>query len=101
MKELIGKPVIVRGNIAGVHAGVVESFNPGTQTICLTSARRLWRIYTRDQSGAISDVAANGLAPKKQHQIGARLPRTVIVNPAGLEVSEMTPAAYESVLSWE
>jgi hypothetical protein len=100
-EKLIGKPVIVRGNIAGVHAGVVESFDPGTQTICLTNARRLWRIYTRDKSGSISDVAANGLVPEKEHQIGAKLARTVIVNPQGLEVSEMTPEAYQSVLDWK
>lgn len=98
---MIGKPFIVRGNIAGVHAGIVESFEPQSQTVTLTGARRLWRIYTRDKSGSISDVAANGLAPKKEHQIGAKLLRTVIVNPAGLEISEMTPEAYKSVLDWE
>ncbi len=100
-KEMIGKPCIVRGNIAGVHAGVMESFDPQTQTVTLTGTRRLWRIYTRDKSGSISDVAANGLAPKKEHQIGAKLLRTVIVNPPGLEISEMTPEAYQSVLNWE
>lgn len=97
---IIGKPAIVRGNIAGVHAGVVESFDPQTQTVTLTNARRLWRIYTRDKSGSISDVAANGLVPKKEHQIGAKLVRTVITNPQGLEISEMTPDAYKSVLAW-
>ena len=100
-KEIIGKPFIVRGNIAGVHAGIVESFEPQAQTVILTGSRRLWRIYTRDKSGSISDVAANGLAPNKEHQIGAKLLRTVIVNPQGLEVSEMTPEAYQSVLNWE
>lgn len=101
MSNLIGKPAIVRGNIAGVHAGLVESFDPQTQTVTLTGARRLWRIYTRDKTGSISDVAANGLVAKKEHQIGAKLLRTVIVNPQGLEISEMTPEAYKSVLDWE
>ncbi len=101
MSQLIGKSVIVRANIAGVHAGTVESFDPATQTITLTAARRLWRIYTRDKSGSTSDVAANGLAPKKEHQIGATLARVTIVNPNGLEIAEMTPDAAKSVLNWK
>lgn len=101
MSNLVGTNVIVRANIAGVHAGTVESFDPKTQTITLTKARRLWRIYTRDKSGSISDVAANGLEPKKQHQLGAELPRVTIVNPNGLEIAEMTPAAAKSVTEWE
>lgn len=100
MSKIIGKSVIVRANIAGVHAGTVESFDPKTQTITLTAARRLWRIYTRDKSGSISDVAANGLAPNKEHQLGAELARVTIVNPNGLEVAEMTKAAAKSVLDW-
>lgn len=99
--KLIGSSVIVRANIAGVHAGTVESFDPKTQTITLTKARRLWRIYTRDKSGSISDVAANGLAPKKEHQIGAELARVTIVNPNGLEIAEMTKGAAKSVAEWE
>lgn len=101
MEQIIGKSVIVRANIAGVHAGTVEAFDPKTQTITLTKARRLWRIYTRDKSGSISDIAANGLAPKKEHQIGAELARVTIVNPNGLEIAEMTAAAAKSVLEWE
>lgn len=101
MENIIGKPVIVRANIAGVHAGVVESIDTKTQTVTLTEARRLWRIYTRDKSGSISDVAANGLAPKKEHQIGATLARVTIINPNGLELAEMTKEAYQSVLKWE
>lgn len=100
-EQIIGKSVIVRANIAGVHAGTVEYFDPKTQTITLTKARRLWRIYTRDKSGSISDVAANGLAPKKEHQIGAELARVTIVNPNGLEIAEMTDDAYKSVLAWD
>lgn len=100
-EQIIGKSVIVRANIAGVHAGTVESFDPKTQTITLTKARRLWRIYTRDKSGSISDVAANGLAPKKEHQLGAELARVTIVNPNGLEIAEMTKDAAKSVAEWE
>ena len=99
-KEIIGTHVIVRANIAGVHAGVVEALDTETQTVTLTGARRLWRIYTRDKSGSISDIAANGLDPKKDHQIGAELARVTIINPNGLEIAEMTNAAYKSVLEW-
>jgi hypothetical protein len=100
-KNVVGKSVIVRANIAGVHAGTVESFDAKSQTITLTKARRLWRIFTRDKTGSISDVAANGLAPDKQHQLGAELPRVTIVNPNGLEIAEMTSAAAKSIRAWE
>ncbi len=95
--SMIGKKVIVRANVAGVHAGVVESHVPGTTSITITGAYRLWRIYTRDKSGSISDVAANGLKPKAEHQIGAKLKSVLIENPNGLEVAEMTDDAYASI----
>lgn len=95
--SMVGKKVVVRANVAGVHAGIVESHTPGTTSITLTGAYRLWRIFTRDKSGSISDVAANGLKPKAEHQIGARLKSVLIENPNGLEVSEMTEEAYQSI----
>jgi len=98
---IIGKKMIIRANVAGVHAGVVESFDAATQTVTLTSAYRLWRIYTRDKSGSISDVAANGLKPKGGHSIGARLKSITIINPNGLELAEMTDEAYSSIEKWE
>lgn len=100
MSNLVGTHVIVRSNVAGVHAGTVESVDFENQTITLTKARRLWRIFTRDKTGSISDVAANGLEPDKQHQIGAELVRVTIVNPSGLEIAEMTSQAAESVRKW-
>jgi hypothetical protein len=99
--SLIGKKMIVRANVAGVHAGVVESFDGATQTVTLSEAYRLWRIYTRDNSGSISDVAANGLKPKGGHSIGAMLESVTIVNPQGLELAEMTDKAYESIENWK
>lgn len=99
--KIIGKPFIVRANVAGVHAGVVKSFDPKTQTVVLANAYRLWRFYTRDNSGSISDVAANGLKPDGGHSIGARLASVVITNPAGLELAEMTNAAYKSLEDWK
>ena len=95
MKEMIGKKVIVRANVAGVHAGIVESIE-GTNVL-LKDAYRLWRVYTRDKTGSISDIAANGLKPKSDHQIGAKLSKVLIINPNGLEISEMTEDAYSSL----
>jgi len=92
---MIGKKCIVRANVAGVHAGIVEKLE-GT-TVVLKDAYRLWRVYTRDKSGSISDIAANGLKPDGKHQIGARLSSVLIENPRGLEVAEMTDAAYDSL----
>lgn len=96
---MIGTNVIVRSNVAGVHAGTVESFDPATQTIVLTGAYRMWKVYTRDKTGSISDIAANGLKePLDQHQIGARLKRVTIVNPPGLEIAEFeNEAAFRTL----
>ena len=66
----------------------------------LTDARRMWRYHTRDKSGSVSDIAANGLDPGKDHQLGAKLPRVTIVDPEGLELAEMTEAASKSILEW-
>lgn len=96
---VVGKNVIVRANVAGVHAGTVVAFD-GT-TIVLKDARRLWRVYTRDKSGSISDVAANGLKEKAEHHIGAKLPSVTIVNPNGLEIAEVTDEAHASIMSYE
>lgn len=101
LTNLVGKKVIVRANVAGVHAGVVVSFDPTTQTITLSNAYRLWRVYTRDNSGSISDVAANGLKPEGAHSIGAKLLSVTIVNPPGLEIAEMTDEAYKSIQKWK
>lgn len=98
---MIGKKVIVRANVAGVHCGVISDYDPGNQSVTLKNAYRLWRFYTRDKSGSVSDIAANGLKKDGQHQIGARLPSVTIVNPNGLELAEMTEDAYASVEAWK
>ncbi len=99
--SVIGKKMIVRANVAGVHAGVVEFFEAATQTVTLKNAYRLWRVYTRDKSGSISDIAANGLKPNGRHSIGAQLMSVTLVNPPGLELAEMTDAAYTSIQEWQ
>ena len=88
VSPLIGKDVIVRANVAGVHFGTVIALDPGTSTIVLKDAYRLWRVCTRDNTGSVSDIAANGLKePLSQHSIGARLDEIAIVNPPGLEIA--------------
>lgn len=95
---MIGKLVIVRSNVAGVHAGIVKDIDLENKSILLENAYRLWRVYTRDKTGSISDIAANGLKlPLDQHSIGAELQSVLIVNDAGLEIAEMTKNAYESL----
>jgi len=96
--SLIGKPVIVRANVAGVHAGILDSLDGTAAT--LKNAYRLWRVYTRDKSGSISDVAANGLRPDAQHSVGTMLETVVIVNPPGLEIAQMTQDAYDGLKDW-
>lgn len=99
-EEVIGKYVIVRANVAGVHAGEVVMLEPDKHTIMLKNARRLWRIYTRDKTGSVSDVAANGLKDGADHSIGVTIPSVTITNPAGLEIAEMTDKAWESVRTY-
>ena len=95
--SVVGKFVIVRANTAGVHAGRVVAADLVNKMVQLENARRLWRVYTRDKSGSISDVAANGLKTDAQHSIGAMLKSVTIVNDAGLEIAEMTDFAWKSV----
>jgi hypothetical protein len=97
--NLVGKKVIVRANVAGVHMGVVTALEG--HTVVLKNARRLWRYYTRDRSGSVSDVAVNGLPADKDNYIGAVLPSVTIVNPAGLELAEMTTEAYKQIMAME
>lgn len=95
---MLKKNVIVRANVAGVHAGTVESISG--DTVILVNVRRLWRVYTRDKSGSISDVAANGLKDDAKHNIGAKLKRVCIVNLTGFEIAEMSVDAYKSVMTY-
>jgi len=100
-QTMVGTKAIVRANVAGVHAGVVTMFDPAIQTVTLENAYRLWRVYTRDKSGSISDIAANGLKPDGGHSIGACLKSVTIVNPPGLEIDEITDEAYKSIKEWK
>lgn len=100
-EAMIGKPVIVRANVAGVHAGILLEFSPETNTVLLKDAYRLWRYYTRDRTGSVSDIAANGLKDGVEHAIGTKLESVLIHNPPGFEIAEMTQKAYLSVAEWK
>lgn len=93
--------VVVRANVAGVHAGELVSINEKTCSVLLKDSRRLWRVYTRDKSGSISDVVVNGLKEGADHSIGTAMPLLKIVNPPGLEIAYMTPKAWKSVSKYE
>lgn len=95
MKQMIGKKVAVRANVAGVHAGIVVSIEGAS--VLLKDAFRMWRFYSRDESGSLSDICAHGLRPDAKHQIGAKLESVLIINPPGLEIAEMTDDAYASI----
>jgi hypothetical protein len=56
---MIGKYVIVRCHDAGVHAGVLESYN-GRECV-LTEARRLWYWKPANKAAFLSGVATEGL----------------------------------------
>lgn len=97
-KKLIGTKVIVRANTAGVHAGEVEAVDFSTNTIMLKNARRIWQWKTRDRTGSISDIQANGLTEDAENHIGATVPRVTIPNREGLEIGELTEKAWQSIV---
>jgi hypothetical protein len=57
--ELLGKYVVVRCRDAGVHAGVLKSYN-GRECF-LTESRRLWYWKPANNSSFLSGVAIDGL----------------------------------------
>lgn len=96
-KFLLGKKVLVRSEVAGVHCGTLRAIS-GT-TVILEGSYRLWRFYTKhkDMTGSVSAVCAFGLYASQPDMIGPQMPMTLIENPRGLEVDLMTDAAFESV----
>ena len=67
---MIGKYVIVRCRDAGVHSGILESYN-GRECV-LTESRRLW--YWKTKKGAfLSSLAIDGL-DSAESKIGKEVP---------------------------
>ena len=71
---LEGKYVVARGNYAGVHVGVLQSFEG--KTAVLTEARRLWQWNAARNSAHLSGVANHGLAPDSN--VGEPIDRMVM-----------------------
>ena len=58
MSDMIGKMVLVRDNMAGVHMGELVSFDPATKTCELKQARKVWYWYG---AASVHGIAARGL----------------------------------------
>ena len=90
MKNLIGKSVIVRAHMSGVHFGTLESVDG--EVIKLSNARRLWRWWAKD-GVSLSAVALNGLADRSEVVICGALPQILIngwceIIPVGGEIAD-------------
>lgn len=87
---MIGKYVIVRCRDAGVHAGVLESYN-GRECV-LDASRRLWYWKPADGQKFLSGVATHGLA--YDSKVGAPIRVHLTEN---CEIIECTKKAEQSI----
>ena len=88
--KMIGRYVLVRCRDAGVHCGVLESYN-GRECV-LTEARRLW--YWKPTQGAfLSSVAEQGL--DSSSKIGEPLTRIHLTE--NCEIAQCSTKAEESI----
>lgn len=88
---MIGKYVIVRCRDAGVHAGVLESYE-GREAV-LTEARRLWYWKPANRAAFLSGVAVEGL--HEDSKIGLAVPRIMLTEDC--EVIECSAKAAKSI----
>lgn len=94
--RMVGKYVIVRCRDAGVHAGVLESYN-GRECV-LNESRRLW--YWKAAKGAfLSGVAANGIS--KESKIGAPIRVHLTENCEIIECSDEAEKSIRGAKSYE
>ena len=92
---MIGKYVIVRCRDAGVHAGVLESYN-GRECV-LRDSRRLW--YWKPANGAfLSGVAAAGLHPSSK--VGAPIHIHLTENCEIIECSTVAATSIKEAESY-
>ena len=90
--KMLGKYVIVRCKDAGVHSGVLESYNE--RECVLTESRRLW--YWKCANGAfLSGVATYGLSDESK--VGRELTRIHLTE--NCEIIECTKEAEKSIRS--
>ena len=89
--KMVGKYVIVRCRDAGVHAGVLESYN-GRECV-LTESRRMWYWKPADGQKYLSGLAVSGA--DEASKIGAALPRIFLTE--NCEIIECSAKAEISI----
>ena len=89
--KMIGKYVIVRCRDAGVHAGVLESYN-GRECV-LTESRRMWYWKPADGQKYLSGLAIAGA--DEASKIGVALPRIFLTE--NCEIIECSAKAESSI----
>ena len=89
--KMIGKYVLVRCRDAGVHTGVLESYE-GRECV-LTEARRLWYWKPAGGSAFLSGVAVDGL--HSSSNVGKPVPRLHLTE--NCEIAECTAEAEASI----
>ncbi len=94
---MIGKYVIVRCHDAGVHAGVLESYN-GRECV-LSEARRLWYWKPANNAAFLSGVATEGL--DDESKIGAPIRVHLTENCEIIECSTQAAKSIRTVKSYE
>ena len=82
-KDLIGKKVIIRSNMSGVHFGTLREWE-GT-AVRLADSRRLYKWNTGGTGVSLSEVAICGIS-QKESQITMTLPDIVV-----MDVCEIIP----------
>ncbi len=94
---MIGKYVIVRCHDAGVHAGILESYN-GRECV-LRESRRLW--YWRPANGAafLSGVATEGIDDSSK--VGAPIKVHLTENCEIIECSERAIQSIRKAANYE
>lgn len=89
--KMVGKYVIVRCRDAGVHAGVLESYN-GRECV-LTESRRMWYWKPADGKKFLSGLAIAGA--DEASKIGDALPRIFLTE--NCEIIECSAKAEVSI----
>ena len=94
--RMVGKYVIVRCRDAGVHAGVLESYN-GRECV-LNESRRLW--YWKAANGAfLSGVAVHGLS--KESKVGDPIRVHLTENCEIIECSDVAEKSIRGAKRYE
>jgi len=90
---MIGQNVLIRDHKAGVHVGVLHSFDPATKTAELRGARKIWY-----WAGAASchGIAARGL-DTQESKIAPIV--SAVISCDVVEIVAMTDQAFECVIT--